>query len=565
MLALNKAALTISDIDELMNNHFIHMFDVMNDGVFYMSGEDTVFFYNSAFYEKFGLSNGQFDMQVWMELVHPVDQLKLLNRIDAHLLDVDSKVTSQYRVKQSNGEYMWVEATAITHTKDGQRFMIGCHRDISDKKLMESFVQQAAFRDSSSGLSNRSKLLIDMDELAQDPQHSHSLFYIQIDDIKSYLNLYGSEVIKELLKHLQCALSCLPNRYADFYRVRSDDFAVIVSGQYQGGELVKLGETLVRNYQQSLNDQGNLYGKNISIGIYPNLNTGLSPADIIHVASRTCQFASEKSANHVEVYEACTKAKVDRHFYIEHGLQSAIYEETLKVKFQPIICAQSQSIASFEALVRWSSSSFGEIYPDEFISVAENKGLIVDLGYLVFDKACEFIRRYQQTHGKDVRVNINVSVLQLLNRQFPKRLQAIVCKHGVATKHIVLELTETIILDGNEEAVEQLDKLSQLGFKLSLDDFGAGYSSLNSFFDLPLDQIKIDKSMAWRALDNPASNEYLRFVIQLCRTHNVDIVIEGIETADIQHKFIEMGATYLQGYWFSKPLTIASATRYTCV
>jgi EAL domain-containing protein (putative c-di-GMP-specific phosphodiesterase class I) len=134
---------------------------------------------------------------------------------------------------------------------------------------------------------------------------------------------------------------------------------------------------------------------------------------------------------------------------------------------------------------------------------------------------------------------------------------------GIAPKSIVLELTETVILDGNKNALHQLDTLSKMGFQLSLDDFGAGLSSIHSFFDLPLNQIKIDRSMATKTLTNRASEQYLNFIIQLCRSKGVDIVIEGIENSGMYQKFREMGASYLQGYWFSKPLSLASASRYT--
>ncbi|EKO3664021.1 EAL domain-containing protein, partial [Vibrio metschnikovii] len=134
---------------------------------------------------------------------------------------------------------------------------------------------------------------------------------------------------------------------------------------------------------------------------------------------------------------------------------------------------------------------------------------------------------------------------------------------GVCPSSIVLELTETVILDGNRHALNQLNTLSKMGFQLSLDDFGAGLSSIYSFFDLPLNQIKIDRTMALKTLTNAASEEYLRFIVQLCRSRGMDIVIEGIENSAMQQKFCQMGVNYLQGYWFSKPLSLATASRYT--
>lgn len=254
---------------------------------------------------------------------------------------------------------------------------------------------------------------------------------------------------------------------------------------------------------------------------------------------------------------------MDRYFFIEQGLKNALEEKTLSVKFQPIVRASDLQVVSFESLVRWRSKEFGEIYPDEFIPVAENKGLIVELGYQVFEKACKFIKSYRERYQNQVRVNVNVSVLQLLNSEFPSKIKAMADKAGVEPKAIVLELTETFILDNNQAAIAPLNTLSELGFALSLDDFGAGYSSLNCFFDLPMTQIKIDKLMAWKTLTNRSSREYLKFLISMCFEQNIEVVIEGIEDAKMRDFFAEMGVDYLQGFWFSKPLSVASASRYT--
>ncbi|MCW8335365.1 EAL domain-containing protein [Vibrio paucivorans] len=560
---LSQTPLTGADFDAFIDNHFIHMFDVFVEGVFYLSHKGDVFFYNPSFYAQFGITSGHIHFDDWLELVHPLDKAIFQQKVDDHMQTDECKVTTQYRVRMLNGQYLWIEGSSITKVKDGKTFMIGCHRDVSDQKLMESYIQQAAFRDSASGLSNRSKLLIDIEEIVHTNDSEYSLVYIQVDDIKSYINQYGPEILKELLDHLIAALQDLPDDFADYYRIRSDDFAVLVKGHYEGDELRHLGERIMEQYHNSLSDNEHLYGKDISLGIYPNIDKNLPAEEIVKIACRTCQFTGSTNGPRLAIYSGDTQRKVERHFFIEQSLKKAIKNDIISVKFQPIICAQTDRIASFEALVRWRSKEFGEIYPDEFIPVAEKKRLIVDLGYLVFEKACQFIHQYHQKHSRDVRVNVNVSVLQLLNSHFPERVKTIAELAHVPAKNVVLELTETFILDGNKHALEQLNKLSGYGFKLSLDDFGAGYSSLNSFFDLPLDQIKIDKSMAWRSLDNVASREYLRFVTQLCRSNNVDIVVEGIENAEMQRSFIEMGVSYLQGYWLSKPLSLASASRYT--
>jgi len=555
--------LTGAQLDDLMDNQFCHMVDVMNDGIFYMADTEHVCLYNPSFYSKFGIKSGHTCLQDWLDLVHPLDRDSLRDEVGDHIQDNESRVTTQYRIRSKNGQYVWLEGTAITKTVNGKRFMIGCHKDISDRKLMETYVQQSSLRDGASGLSNEQKLAMDLDDLSAD--ESYHLMYVQLDNARSYQVVYGSQIVRNMLSHLANTLNRFPDKFVDLYRIQSHDFAILLYGKYDEEDLKELALRIHSAYQESIKAIDLLFATDISVGIYPDISRHENPGEVVKIAAQTSQFANKQKDCFIRVYAGSTKAKVDRYFFIEQELANALNNGKLSVKFQPIICSQSQRIASFESLVRWKSEELGEIYPDEFISVAEKNGLISELGYFVFDKACQFIKQYQLTHTGNVRVNVNVSVLQLLSQQFPQELMRLANQHGIKSSSIVLELTETISLDDNKSAITQLNVLKDLGFQLSLDDFGAGYSSLNSFFDLPLSQIKIDKSIAWRSLENPVTFEYLSFITNLCNSYGIDIVIEGIEDAAMQRVFTDMGASYLQGYWFSKPLSLASASHYTKV
>lgn len=555
--------LTGAQLDDLMDNQFCHMVDVMNDGIFYMADTEHVCLYNPSFYSKFGIKSGHTCLQDWLDLVHPLDRDSLRDEVGDHIQDNESRVTTQYRIRSKNGQYVWLEGTAITKTVNGKRFMIGCHKDISDRKLMETYVQQSSLRDGASGLSNEQKLAMDLDDLSAD--ESYHLMYVQLDNARSYQVVYGSQIVRNMLSHLANTLNRFPDKFVDLYRIQSHDFAILLYGKYDEEDLKELALRIHSAYQESIKAIDLLFATDISVGIYPDISRHENPGEVVKIAAQTSQFANKQKDCFIRVYAGSTKAKVDRYFFIEQELANALNNGKLSVKFQPIICSQSQRIASFESLVRWKSEELGEIYPDEFISVAEKNGLISELGYFVFDRACQFIKQYQLTHTGNVRVNVNVSVLQLLSQQFPQELMRLANQHGIKSSSIVLELTETISLDDNKSAITQLNVLKDLGFQLSLDDFGAGYSSLNSFFDLPLSQIKIDKSIAWRSLENPVTFEYLSFITNLCNSYGIDIVIEGIEDAAMQRVFTDMGASYLQGYWFSKPLSLASASHYTKV
>ncbi|MCX2790275.1 EAL domain-containing protein [Vibrio sp. Sgm 5] len=567
MLTTNKVDQTISEHDreflQIVEQRFIHIFDVFSEGLFYMDEFGTMAFYNQRFYEQFGINAGRINLDRWLDLVHPLDRERLSKRVDAHINTDNTRVTTTYRLRKPNGQYVWIEGVAMTKETEHGHYMVGSHRDISERKLMESYIHQVAFHDNASGMANRAHLLLNIDELVKSNRSQASIFYIQIEEIKSYLNQYGSELVDGLVEKLLQTLSHLPSPNCTVYRVHDDDFAILVLDEIPLEDLHTYAQTIKQNYHDAVVEEGQYLGSNISIGLYPSIDPEHSAEEIVRKAARTCQYASEKNKDRIAVYSQKTQHAVDRYFFIEQGLKNALEEKTLSVKFQPIVRASDLQVVSFESLVRWRSKEFGEIYPDEFIPVAENKGLIVELGYQVFEKACKFIKSYRERYQNQVRVNVNVSVLQLLNSEFPSKIKAMADKAGVEPKAIVLELTETFILDNNQAAIAPLNTLSELGFALSLDDFGAGYSSLNCFFDLPMTQIKIDKLMAWKTLTNRSSREYLKFLISMCFEQNIEVVIEGIEDAKMRDFFAEMGVDYLQGFWFSKPLSVASASRYT--
>ncbi len=563
----NKVDQIISEHDreflQIVEQRFIHIFDVFNEGLFYMDEFGSMVFYNQCFYEQFGINAGRVNLDQWLELVHPLDRERLSKRVDAHINTNNERVTTTYRLRKPNGQYVWIEGVAMTKETEHGHYMVGSHRDISERKLMESYIHQVAFHDNASGMANRAHLLLNINELIESKSTHASIFYIQIEEIKSYLNQYGSELVDGLVEKLLQTLSHLPSSNCTVYRVHDDDFAILVLDEVPLEDLQVYAKTIKRNYHDAVVEKGQYLGSNISIGLYPCVDPEHSAEEIVRKAARTCQYANEKNKDRIAVYSQKTQYAVDRYFFIEQGLKNALEERTLSVKFQPIVSASDLQVVSFESLVRWRSKEFGEIYPDEFIPVAENKGLIVELGYQVFEKACQFIKSYRERYQNQVRVNVNVSVLQLLNSEFPSKIKAMADQVGIEPQAIVLELTETFILDNNQAAIAPLNTLRELGFSLSMDDFGAGYSSLNCFFDLPMTQIKIDKSMAWKTLTNRSSREYLKFLITMCREQNIEVVIEGIEDAKMCDFFAEMGVDYLQGYWFSKPLSVASASRYT--
>ncbi|MDW6004612.1 sensor domain-containing protein [Vibrio mangrovi] len=559
---LGEAVSEIQPPDDEYKTRLVHIFDVFNEGIFHMDAEGNLTFYNPNFYTQFGIQTPTVHVSTWYALVHPLDQELLTSRVATHIDTPEQRMTTQYRVKKVDGEYLWVEGSAVCLREDGKTYMVGSHRDISDKKMMETYLKEAAFYDDSSSLFNLRKLLLDLDLLTQSPESHFSVIYIQINELQSYLVEYGSDLLQNVITCVKSAAKVFSPENAVLYRVSLDTYVVLLKGSVSHSLLKMLCTQFVLRYRTYMTKQSTLFANTMSIGIYPDCSHQFESEEILSIAFRTCAFASEKSQSQIEVYEGNTQKKVDRYFYIESGLKDALKTKSLSVKFQPIIDTTTGKVSSFEALVRWHSRNYGDIYPDEFIPVAENKGLIVELGYQVFEKACQFLSHYNCKNRASVRINVNVSVLQLLNSNFPDEMLRITLESGLKPASIILELTETVILDEHKYALQQINRLDELGFLLSLDDFGAGFSSINSFFDLPFDQIKIDRLFSMKTMQNNNSHQFLKFLIELCRKEQISVVIEGIENSEMLRRFQSMGASHLQGYWFSKPLSIANAMYY---
>ena len=536
---------------EALVQRLLGVFDASNEGLWYMGTDGAITFYNPAFYDQFDLDMQNVTLDDWLGLVHPLDRKKMDAAIQDHF-DFEERVTTQYRVKTVNGRYIWIQGTGVVKKERDQEYMVGSHKDISDQKLMEEYLYQAAYFDNFTGLFNRKKLIVDIDDISN--QTIKTIFYLSIENVKSYINQYGDSILDDVINHVIGSFNAFSSYDCHFYRVGTDEFAVLLNEDLTDNEVKLLCSNCIAKYNQLSKEDGLLYSDELSIGAYRFVPKEMPAQNIIRWASRTCEYAKAKLDERWVICDEEVKSQVERFFFIERELKQVIANKALSVKYQPIVSVADESIVSFEALVRWNSEEFGEIYPNEFIPIAEKKGLIFDLGCVVLEKACDFIRQYNSVREKNIRINVNVSVLQLLKSNYIDSVKNIVKRSGIPENWVVLEITETVILDGAGRAKTQIEELRKLGYHIALDDFGAGYSSLNSFFTLALDQIKIDRVLTCSAMESNEPLNYLKFILQMCHENGVNVVVEGIETKEMMLKLVEAGLSILQGYWFSMPL-----------
>ncbi|MBY8072541.1 EAL domain-containing protein [Vibrio fluvialis] len=255
----------------------------------------------------------------------------------------------------------------------------------------------------------------------------------------------------------------------------------------------------------------------------------------------------------VSIYTEEVRTAVDRYFVVSDSLDEAISNESIYIALQPIVDRRTNTIRSYEALARWDHPLLGRVSPAEFIPLAEKLDLMMELGYLVIKQACRFIAGYDRSHSDRPSVNINVSVLQLADKDFLEILCNIANEQGVASDRIVLEITESHFLDQDGTCIEMVKKIKSKSFKISLDDFWAGYSSITSLFRLPLHQIKLDRSLVEDALTSEPCRSLIKHLVHHCENQNIELVAEGVETETIENLLEGIGVYFMQGFGLYRP------------
>ena len=544
-------------------DRFMSMFDSSStEGLWLMDEAGRSFFYNDTFYGQFDLPKNP-EFKDWINLVHSDDRAIFTDKYDEHLdkKQHGERVQSEYRVLKKDGSYCWIEAIGIMN-HDGVDYMVGSHKDVTHEKNMLSRLHNLAFYDHITGLPNGEKFQIDF----ADPNNEilQTLVVINAESLRSQFNLYGSEFLEKVVQHIVRGFAIFKPYNATCYRTSLDMFLVHIPVFVTEDELEEMFKELLETCESASQVDTRLSGMiNLFFGaIQYTKETHSSAEEVVQWASKTCEYAMHHNQEKWAICNASLQSRIERFFYIESQLQKKIESDEITIHLQPIFNAKTKQLSSFEALARWEESEIGSIYPDEFIPTTERKGLISVLGLSVLRQACQFIKAYNQKWQSNVRVNVNVSVLQLFDTTFPDKVIQVVEGLNIKPEWIVLELTESVLLDTNHYAIEQLQRLKEYGFKLAMDDFGTGYTSIMGFFRLPFRQIKLDRELAQEVLNAKKVHAYMEFVIQHCTQNGIEVTVEGIEDERMLDLFTTMGVTFLQGYYFSRPLKIEKVLNF---
>ena len=385
------------------------------------------------------------------------------------------------------------------------------------------------------------------------------LFYIDIDAFKdindTFGHLAGDTTLETVAERLSAAL---PDETI-IGRLAGDEFAVILDGLGPDQRGRKQTDALAKQLLDRLADpffvQGHEVFMTASMGIAYYPKDAPNVIDLIRNADAALYHAKKSGGNVYAYYEpAMNEAAVER-LMTKSKLKRSFERDELLVHYQPKYNLETGEVFGAEALVRWELPERGMILPSDFIPIAEETNLIIEIGEWVLDKVCEDFRLWQRSVSSPGRVSVNLSLKQLRQPNFTRRISSILRSYEVSPTSLELEITETTLMENPERTIKLLDQLYALGLHLAIDDFGTGYSSLSALQQFPISTLKIDKSFVRHVSSNPDDATIVSTIIQMGRNLNMDVVAEGVESEDQLAFLQQLGCTYVQGLLFGDPMS----------
>jgi diguanylate cyclase (GGDEF)-like protein/PAS domain S-box-containing protein len=492
------------------------------------------------------------------ETVHPKDVARAREAFAALVRGEVSTAPIVLRFRHADGSWIHLEALGNNLLENpGIRGIVLTSRDITDRKRAEERVQYLANYDVLTALPNR---FLMHDRLTQVVAQAHrnrlraALLHIDLDRFKVVNETLGHYVGDALLKQAAERIRKVIHEGDTVARVGGDEFTVVFPNVTSLQALSKVAQEMLGELAQPFPGEGQDVYLSASIGISLYPDDAASVDELIKHADAAMHSAKNLGRNNYQFFTSDLNQEVQERMQIESGLRNAIGRNELSLLYQPKIDLATRQVIGAEALLRWTHPKLGVISPARFVPVAEDAGLVGQIGEWVLREACRQIRVWQDA-GHRLQVAVNVSARQFQQYDLAELVREVMLDTGVRSEHLELELTESAVMHNAEASIVTLERLAAQGVQIAVDDFGTGYSSLSYLKRLPLDVLKIDQSFVRDISSDPNDAAIVRAIITLARSLGIKVIAEGVEN-EAQLAFLNAyGCQYAQGYLFGQPLS----------
>ncbi len=508
------------------------------------------------------------DPGFWLGRVHPEDR---------ELVIADEKETSsgppgrqtllEYRMIDRDGHTRWVrdEATVIAPTDGSPAHWSGFLVDITKSKALEEQLEHQAFHDPLTGLANRALFANRVEHaLARSARNHESLavLFLDLDEFKTVNDGIGHDAGDELLIAVGQALQECLRPVDTVARLGGDEFAILLEDLPEPGVAAGVANRILAALSRPFAAQGRGVEIGASIGIVEASDSNQTARELLRNADSAMYAAKRLGKGRHETYAPSMLVAAERHLELTGEIRRGLERSQFLVHYQPTVRLEDGSITGFEALVRWRHPRLGLVPPGVFIRTAEETGQIVAIGRFVIDQACRQGRTWHDEHpAESLTMSVNVSARQFRDDSLVSSVAGALAASSLDPTALILEITESVIMEDSEAALNRLLELKALGVRLAIDDFGTGYSSLSYLRRLPVDVLKIDKAFVDGIAGGGQGLELARVIVRMARTLNLETIAEGVEQPAQAAALRRMGCDQAQGYHFARPMIVEDASR----
>ncbi|POA17353.1 GGDEF-domain containing protein [Pseudomonas sp. FW300-N1A1] len=487
---------------------------------------------------------------------------KPLSRIIEHLTNINPDRPSEHKIPLLKGHEknelgLWINTA--------NQLLESIERNTHLRHEAENSLLRMAQYDFLTGLPNRQQLQQQLDKILVDAgrlQRRVAVICVGLDDFKGINEQFSYQTGDQLLLALADRLRAHSGRLGALARLGGDQFALVQADIEQPYEAAELAQSILDDLEVAfaLDHQEIRLRATIGITLFPE--DGDSTEKLLQKAEQTMTLAKTRSRNRYQFYIASVDSEMRRRRELEKDLRDALGREQFYLVYQPQISYRDHRVVGVEALIRWQHPEHGLVPPDLFIPLAEQNGTIIAIGEWVLDQACRQLREWHDQGFSDLRMAVNLSTVQLHHAELPRVVNNLLQIYRLPPRSLELEVTETGLMEDISTAAQHLLSLRRSGALIAIDDFGTGYSSLSYLKSLPLDKIKIDKSFVQDLLDDDDDATIVRAIIQLGKSLGMQVIAEGVETAEQEAYIISEGCHEGQGYHYSKPLPARELSAY---
>ena len=502
----------------------------------------------------------------WLDILHQADRDRFRATLDSVLEQRRGRVMQDFRMRTADGHYLWfaLRARPVVGSDGEVVRLVGTITDVTEFKTAEERLLHDAVHDNLTGLPNRELFLDRLKAVLGLAKADNALrptvLVIDLDRFKQVNDSVGMAIGDSILLTLARRLGRLIKPQDTLARLAGDQFGMILLSERDSARITAFAETIRKTLRAPITFRDREILLTASIGMALGNGDAQNGDEVLKDAELAMYHAKRTGGDRIDVFKDAMRARKSDRLSVESDLRRALERDEIAILYQPIVRLEDRAIAGFEALARWNHPLLGRLSPSEFINIAEETGLIVELGLFVLDRTARQLSTWQRTirHREPLFASVNMSSRQLLRHDLIQDLRTVLARAPLTRGSLKLELTESVVMENPEHAAQMLHRIRELGAGLALDDFGTGYSSLAYLQRFPFDTIKIDQSFV-RMSAKGTRPVILRSMITLAHDLGMDVIAEGAETDSDAVELFQLGCEFAQGFVFGEPMSAERA------